>query len=272
MATLHERNAALAEQLVDARAQAASGNPAVARRGKWRVDDLVTALFEANVRLVYRYTAPFGDNQDYQDAGKLGLLVAIQTWDPSRASLATWAWPQIKKAVLREVAEAEHRLKPHAFTARADILVAEASLTDELGRVPTHAEVAERAGVAESLATHVRLTEQAGKTQSLNKVIGEDGLELGDVAGPAAPSAEDVALGVDAEPTALSDLDPDEIARLTQDCSILELVVGLRHTGADDGPPADFHELVGLLGVSRETLRKTFHKFCAKVAERYQPA
>lgn len=275
--TLHERNERLAGELVQARAALAEatehGDHVAALRAQEAADHAVQLLHDGNVKIVYRYVNRFAgapgesSDEEYANAGKEALLGAILSWDPAKGTLANWAWPFIKKAVLREVAQTEHRLKANAFEARGRVLEAEAALREQLGRHPTDAEVAKVAGVSEVMALTLRLNEASGKARSLNQVVGEDGTELGEIVGPTTPSAEDVALGYgEDEVELLSEMEPAQLAELTKLCDIWELTVGLRHLGADDGPAQDFQEMVPLLQVSRETLRKLYAKFAQKIS------
>lgn len=275
--TLHERNERLAGELVEAHTRLAEaterGDTAAALRARVAADSAIQELHELNDKLVYRYVNRFAatsgetSSEEYADAGKEALLKSILSWDPSKGTLANWAWPFIKKAVLKEVAQTEHRLKANAFEARGRVKEAEAALRERLGRAPSIDELVEASGISEAMVRTVRLNEAAGKTRSLNEVVGEDGTELGELVGPVAASAEDVALGFEAEEVELlSEMSPAQLAELTSLCDIWELTVGLRHLGADDGPAQDFQEMVPLLRVSRETLRKMYAKFATKIS------
>ena len=276
METLKSRNERLAEIMTEARtAEAAAeveGRSSDASRARDEADSCARQLFEGNVRLVYRYSNRFSNNANEADlehveAGKEALLRAIYSWKPSKGSLANWAWPMIKKAVLKEIAQSEHRLKAHAFEQRGRVIEAERALLARLGRHPSDVEIAKESSVAESMVAALRLNEASGKTTSLNTVIGEDGTELGEVAGPSVPSAEDIALGLSVESSGLlSEMTPTDLTSMLKHCDIWEVVVGLRHIGADDGPPQDFQEMVPVLGASRETLRKIYARFAHKIS------
>ena len=272
--TQKERNTELGHQLAEARgaldAAEGSGDRHQLRRAKRQVDDLVAELVRQNMRLVYEYTKSFsdnGDDEEYELAGQLALLESVLTWDPAKGSVATWAMPRIRKAVLGAVGASEHRLKTHAFVARKKVQEAEAALRSELGRIPTDGELSGRSQVAESLVRSLRLNDAAGKTRSLNKVVGEDGTELGDVAGPTVTSAEDEALARSVEDRShalLSERDPTELEDLFVHCNVWEVVSTLRYLGADGADREDFQELAMTFGCSRETLRKSFRAAAAQ--------
>lgn len=270
--TMKERNTRISEDLVQAKADLAkaeaSGDGRKLRRAKREIERLTYELFSLNLPLVYRYAGRFKDGaeeDEYEAEGKLALLEAITSWEPDRGSLGTHAYPRIKKAILTKVA-AQGRLKTHAFLSRQQILEAEKDLRSTLKREPTDEEIATKAGIAESLVRHIRLNEASGKTRSLNQVVGPEGTELGHIAGPTVASAEEQLFEVATDHGTLSDLEPVKLADLVSGCDIWEIVVGLRHLGADDGPPQDFQEMAPLFGVSRETLRKDYKSFSKKIS------
>lgn len=267
------RNAKLAGNLLSAKAELAKAEKGTNQRDIARaqrlVDDAGYALWDANRRLVYRFANRFGDNEEYANEGLVALWEAIGTWDPDKGALTTWAFPRVKKAVIKAVAAQDHNLKLHAFLARVPVAAARESLKESLGREPTDAEVAKVAEVSESLVRTLRLGDAAGKAVSLNRPIDTD-TELGDLLGTTGQSAEDEALESGVGATNLSDLDSQVLAKVTSDCTAFELWVGLRHTGADDGPPQEFAEMATQLGVSRERARKGFGRFVEKVADRME--
>lgn len=268
-----ERNAAMAAELAEAKRELQEAEAANDRRrtmkARRRVDEAGYKLWEANKALVYRFAGRFGDSEEWSQDGLVALWESIKTWDPDKGALTTWAFPRVKKAVIKEVAARDHNLKTHAFLARVSVNEAKALLKEKHGRDATDEEVAKEAGVAVSLVRHLRLSEVAGKPVSLNRPVDVEGTELGEIAGPEAPSAEDEALGETTSVARLSDLPSDELAAITAGCSMFELWVGLRHTGADDGPDQEFAEMATQLGVSRERARKGFGRFVEKVAAAY---
>jgi len=249
--TENERNRRLEHQLVElkgALCEAEQAEDLVAvRRLRRRIDEVTGELVVTNMKLVHSYAGRFSDSDDeeYANAGRVALVEAVLTWDPTKGNLSTWAMPRVKKAVLIEVARSEHRLKSHAFVARAKVLVAIRELRERLGRLPDDAEVARESGVAESMVHQLRLNEAAGKTRSLNKVVGDDGTELGEVAGPTCPSAEDELLSVeDHSQLALSQRSISELKSLFARCSLFEVCVSLRYLGADGSQEReDFQEM-----------------------------
>jgi RNA polymerase sigma factor for flagellar operon FliA len=113
------------------------------------------ALVQQNLGLVHhfarqlarRLTRPV-DYDELVSAGTLGLLHAVDAFDPARGlAFSTFAAPRVRGAILDELARLDHTPRRIRRTAR-ELAAAEASLTAEHGRAPTDAEVAERLGVA----------------------------------------------------------------------------------------------------------------------------
>jgi DNA-directed RNA polymerase sigma subunit (sigma70/sigma32) len=230
-------------------------------------------LWTANLALAARYANKFdtGDREaleSYHEAGRMALAEAIMRWDADKGKLSTWAWPQIKKAVLKEVGRKEHRLKAHAFAARPLVLSVAETLRAELvsarhaGDVtvvePTVEQIAHRAELPVSLVRHVMANEALGRTLSLNSPAGDDGAELGDVA----TFRHDE---VDTTLMRFADMDVSDLKELSADAELFEVVCGLRRLGIGAAPEQDFHEIGATWGVSREAARKAFNRFSAKL-------
>jgi DNA-directed RNA polymerase specialized sigma subunit len=269
------RNARLADELGQAQAVLADDNstPREVRRAKQRVELLTAELWTANFPLVARYANKFdqGDSESleaYYEAGRMALAEAIMRWDADKGKLSTWAWPQIKKAVLKEVGRKEHRLKAHAFAARPLVLSVAETLRGELvearkiGNVtlvePTVEQIADRAELPVSLVRHVMANEALGRTLSLNAPAGDDGAELGDIA---TVREEEV----DQTLVRFADMPVSDLRELSAGAELFEVVCGLRRLGIGAAPEQDFHEIGATWGVSREAARKAFNRFSVKM-------
>jgi len=209
-------------------------------------------MINSNLRLVvhvakkYRgHGVPFGDL--IQD-GVIGLNRAVEKFDWRKgfkfSTYATW-W--IRQAVQRSVAGQARtiRVPTHVHERRQTLSRHARKLEPELGRPPTHEELAESTGLK---LQHVEEALSVPESRaSLNSPVGEDDAELGDLfADEQAVDPElsaEQALRARALREALVDL-PERERR------ILELRFGL------DGEPQSLEAIGAELGLTRERIRQ----------------
>ncbi|MHB8932756.1 MAG: sigma-70 family RNA polymerase sigma factor [Bellilinea sp.] len=118
---------------------------------RWRADEANQTLIRANLRLVVsiakRYLGRGISFLDLIQEGNLGLLRAVSKFDPTRgfkfSTYATW-W--IRQSISRYIAEQARtiRIPVHLFEAITRLLRVQRALVQELGREPTHEELALR--------------------------------------------------------------------------------------------------------------------------------
>lgn len=232
------------------------------------------ALTELIVRLNYGMTRTYvkrftsntsaEDSADFQGAANVGLMVAIDSFDPSRGKFGSWAYKPIQRAVLKAVRDADFKnLNEGDFEKRPKVIRAYNELleaSEHEGYTPTYEEVAARAGVHHDLARRVLA---APYLDSLHTPVGGDAAggggtaELGDlIPDDDAAFEESVLTGMAVEALlrhGLSVLEPREHYVLTR-------VFGL------DGEAADALTDIGdQLGLSREGVRQVRGKAMSKL-------
>ena len=238
--------------------------------------ELLWEIFTLNQGLVGRYCRVFGSSEDYLAEGNIALLEAIKTWEPAKGTLGTHAWVRIKKAVLTEVAKSEYNMDVNTFSARSVLHSTESMLTSKYGRKPTIEELASSSGLSAYTVKKIYAAERTMYPQSMSVTkedidSGSSGVR-GVTKEPSSPSAEDQVIAAEdfsegCDNDTLSNFSPSQMRVALAECSMIELAVGLRRTGADGGPPADTLKLASLLGVSRETLRRSFEGFKSKLSK-----
>jgi len=169
--------------------------PGIRRRGQRARDRFV----KANLRLViayiskrcHRLTKSF-DREDLTQAGNLGLINAVERFDPSRGyRFSTYAYWWIRQSVNRWVdqhgraiaipgSHCQHLAKLDAISRR---------LERELNRSPTQVEIAGELGV--SVRVLEQVIENGRPISSLDQVVSDDGLELGSLCATWDRSPED---------------------------------------------------------------------------------
>jgi RNA polymerase sigma factor (sigma-70 family) len=246
----------------------ASKNKAAKRRelsrAKRDYEDLTMRIVEANYGLLRKYVKLFTgsasreDARDFEAAGRLGLMRAIDNYDPYRGSFAQWAFKPIQREVLRAVHSADHNnMNPGDFERRPEILRALKKLQGENEEVkPTEAQVAAEAGVT---IEQVKRVLHAPRMDSLHTPVGDaDGAVLSDLIEDKGGALEDVvisAIGVESLTNyGLSALDAREYFVLS------------RRLGLDCEPEQRLSAIGEMLKLSREAVRQIEAKAIAKTS------
>jgi RNA polymerase primary sigma factor len=226
-------------------------------------------MVRANLRLVVNlargYTGKGLALQDLIAEGNLGLLRAIEAFDPSmNTRFSTYASFWIKQAIRRGLINTAKTVRIPAYM--VNLLTkwrrAMAKLQEDLGRPPTQEEVA-----ASLKLTHKQLKIIKGcidvnifapKTDET-----ETGLPLGEmlIDGRARTPNCDL-IDADERRQVL-----DELDRMDQrEAAILRM-----HFGLDDDNPKTLREIGERLGLTRERVRQIEHEALSKLSDRMQP-
>jgi RNA polymerase sigma-B factor len=148
-------------------------------------DEMVTRYLPLARSLARRY-AHRGELEDLNQVASLGLLKAIDRFDPGRGlAFSSFAVPTI-------LGELKRHFRDKGWTVRVPRDVQELNLrintlteplTAELGRSPTPAELADRSGATVEQVLEARAANSAHHPESLDKPVTEDGEPLLDLAG-----------------------------------------------------------------------------------------
>src|SRR5437762_7897120 len=113
-------------------------------------DQMVRANLRLVVNIARGYTGKGLGLQDLIEEGNLGLLRAVEGFDPSmNTRFSTYASYWIKQSIKRALVNTAKTIRIPAYMVEllAKWRRATAKLTDELARVPTHEEVAKELGL-----------------------------------------------------------------------------------------------------------------------------
>ena len=264
-----ERNAALfakRQDVLDQLAGCSGDTPrdkARQRHLKSQLDVVTAEIVEANRGLVRSYVNRFAshtsaeDSRDFENAGLVGLVRAISTYDPAKGPFAQWAYRPIKREVLRSVHSTDFQnMNAGDFERRPDIMRAREELIEE-GTMPTDELVARKAGAT---VGQVQRVLGAPQLSSLSTPMGTDDgdASLGDMVGDEEPDPlEQVITSM-----SVSALESKGLPVLSD----REMFVIVRRFGLDGEPPQRLSTIGDHLRLSREAARQIESKALAKLA------
>jgi RNA polymerase primary sigma factor len=224
-------------------------------------------LVRGNLRLVISLARRFRGRglelPDLVQEGNLGLLKAVERFDPSRGfRFSTYAAWWIRQAITRGLADRGRavRLPVNAHETLSRLRWVELELWQRLGREPTETELAEGVGVRPARLQEIRYATE--DVASLDAPLGAEvgGGTLGSLV-PDLRALDPAAVAADDD---TRDLLLAAVARLEErEREVLELRFGLR-----GGEPCTLEEIGHRYGVTRERIRQIELRGLRKLARR----
>lgn len=274
--SFRDRNTELFEQRNDVKTELAdldgqcelNGGPTAAQKRRLRMlrrrlDDITSEIMSYNMGLVRSYTRRFtstasaDDRREFESAGTLGLMRAVDSYDPESGAFGQWAFKPIQREVLRAVRDVDHsNLSLGDFEKRPAILRAYRQLKSiDEAYEPSPEEVAAAAGVP--LAQAKRVLNPPAVESMQQRVGHEDDTQLGDTIESNDPGAE---------ACVLSKITLDALEKYGLPVmDARELYVIVRRFGLDGEPIEKLADIGTALGLSREAVRQIESKALAKL-------
>ncbi len=224
-------------------------------------DQMVRANLRLVVNIARGYTGKGLGLQDLIEEGNLGLLRAVEGFDPSmNTRFSTYASYWIKQSIKRALVNTAKTIRIPAYMVEllAKWRRATSKLTDDLGRPPTHEEVAKELGLPKKKLSIIKKA-----IRVYNSVPQTDAPETG-------WSIDEMLMDGRSKSPDMEMLETDD---LTQVMTLLdkmdkrEATVLRMRFGLDDEEPKTLKEIGECLGLTRERVRQIESEALSKLSE-----
>lgn len=224
-------------------------------------DQMVRANLRLVVNIARGYTGKGLSLQDLIEEGNLGLLRAVEGFDPSmNTRFSTYASYWIKQSIKRALVNTAKTIRIPAYMVEllAKWRRATSKLQDDLGRTPTHEEVARALGLPKKklsiIKKAIRIYNSAPQPEQ-----GENGWSLDEMLMDGQAKTPDTAM-VQAD-------DLQHVLEMLDKMDPREATVLRMRFGLNDEEPKTLKEIGECLGLTRERVRQIESEALSKLSE-----
>jgi RNA polymerase primary sigma factor len=223
-------------------------------------------MVRANLRLVVNiargYTGKGLGLQDLIEEGNLGLLRAVEGFDPSmNTRFSTYASYWIKQSIKRALVNTAKTIRIPAYMVEllAKWRRATNKLNDELGRPPTHEEIAKYLGLPKKKLNIIKKAIRVYNSAPQTDQAGDQGWSIDEMLMDGRSKSPDM------EMVETDDL--KQVLHLLDKMDKREATVLRMRFGLDDEEPRTLKEIGECLGLTRERVRQIESEALSKLSE-----